>query len=155
MKTILMAAAALALAVVTGTAHAASAEDIRTVAALDTAYQAAVDRNDADAMAAILHEDFILMLGDGHVYTRDDLLNWARTRLIEYEVQDEEPGSQTVRLYGPDTAIVTALLGARGVRANGTRVDVRLWFSDTYVRTPQGWRYVFGQASTALPDEPS
>jgi hypothetical protein len=24
-------------------------------------------------------------------------------------------------------------------------------FSDTYVRTPSGWRYVFGQASLPLP----
>jgi uncharacterized protein (TIGR02246 family) len=152
MKTIMIAAAALA--VMAGTAHAGPAEDIRTVAALDSAYQAAVERNDADTMAAIMHEDMILVLGDGHVYTRDDVLNWARTRLIEYEVQDEDPGTQTVRFYGPDTAIVTALLRARGVRANGTRVDVRLWFSDTYVRTPQGWRYAFGQASTALPGQP-
>jgi uncharacterized protein (TIGR02246 family) len=135
-----------------GPALAGPAEDVRTVAALDTAYQAAVERNDADAMAEILHEDFILVLGNGSVHTRDDLLNWARTQRIVYELQDEEPGTQTVRLYGPDTAVVTALLRARGVRADGTRVDVRLWFSDTYVRTPEGWRYAFGQASTALPN---
>ena len=145
--------AAAALAVMVGPALADPADDIRAVAALDTAYQAAVERNDADAMAAILHEDMILVLGNGSVHTGEDVLNWARTRRIDYEVQDEEPGTQTVRLYGPDTAIVTALLRARGVRADGTRVDVRLWFSDTYVRTPEGWRYVFGQASTALPEE--
>jgi uncharacterized protein (TIGR02246 family) len=146
-------AAAAALALMASPAIADPAEDIRTVAALDTAYQAAVERNDADAMAAILHGDMILVLGNGSVHTGEDVLNWARTRRIDYEVQDEEPGTQTVRLYGPDTAIVTALLRARGVRADGTRVDVRLWFSDTYVRTSEGWRYVFGQASTALPPE--
>jgi uncharacterized protein (TIGR02246 family) len=150
-KTIGGAAAALAL--MTGPALVDPADDIRTVAALDTAYQAAVERNDADAMAAILHDDMILVLGDGSVHTGADVLSWARTRRIEYEIQDEEPGTQTVRLYGPDTAIVTALLRARGVRANGTRVDVRLWFSDTYVRTPEGWRYVFGQASMPLLEE--
>jgi hypothetical protein len=32
--------------------------------------------------------------------------------------------------------------------------DRKLWFSDTYVRTKGGWRYVFGQASLALPDTP-
>jgi uncharacterized protein (TIGR02246 family) len=149
MKTISMVAAALA--VVAGTADAGSAEDMRMVAALDTAYQAAVERNDADAMAEIMHEDMILVLGDGQVYTRSDVLNWARQRRVEYEVQDEEPGTQTVRLYGPDTAVVTALLRARGLRADGTRLDARLWFSDTYVRTPEGWRYAFGQASTVLP----
>jgi len=31
-------------------------------------------------------------------------------------------------------------------------LDTQLWFSDTYVRTPSGWRYVFGQASSPLPD---
>jgi hypothetical protein len=30
-------------------------------------------------------------------------------------------------------------------------VNYKLWFSDTYVRTPTGWRYVFGQASLPLP----
>jgi uncharacterized protein (TIGR02246 family) len=144
---------AMALSLMSGPAFADAEDDRRAVAALDAAYQAAVERNDAEAMAAILHEDMILVLGNGAVYTGEDVLNWARTRRIEYEVQDEEAGTQTVRLYGPDTAIVTALLRARGVRADGTRVDVRLWFSDTYVRTPQGWRYVFGQASTALPEE--
>jgi hypothetical protein len=40
----------------------------------------------------------------------------------------------------------------RGVYRGSTR-DVRLWFSDTYVRTPEGWRYFVGQASLHLPDE--
>jgi hypothetical protein len=30
-------------------------------------------------------------------------------------------------------------------------MDRRVWFSDTYVRTPQGWKYVFGQVSLKLP----
>jgi uncharacterized protein (TIGR02246 family) len=139
------------LALWAGPAMADPAEDIRTVAALDTAYQAAVERNDAEAMAAILHEDMILVLGNGAVHTRDEVLDWARTKLFEYEHQVEDPGTQTVRLYGDDTAVVTARLHLKAKR-QGEPVEFRLWFSDTYVRTPQGWRYVFGQASTALPD---
>jgi ketosteroid isomerase-like protein len=141
----------MALALMAGPALAGPADDIRAVAALDTAYQAAVERNDADAMAAILHEDMILVLGNGSVYSRNDLLDWARTRRIVYEHQVEDPGTQTVRLYGADTAIVTARLYIKGER-QGEPIEFRLWFSDTYVRTPQGWRYAFGQASTALPD---
>jgi hypothetical protein len=37
------------------------------------------------------------------------------------------------------------------VRRDGSAIDVRLWFSDTYVRTPDGWRYAFGQASRPEP----
>jgi uncharacterized protein (TIGR02246 family) len=148
MRTILAASAA-ALSIQT----AASAGDERAlVAALDTAYQAAVERNDAEAMAAILHEDMLLVVGSGEVFTREDLLRSAREEEFLYEKQVEDPGTQTVRLYGDKTAIVTARLWLKGTRA-GAPFDRRLWFSDTYVKTPSGWRYAFGQASIALPDD--
>lgn len=134
---------------VAAVATPAAEADRRTVAALDTAYQEAVKRNDAEAMARILHDDFILVLGDGRTYTREDLLESARDRHVEFERQDEDPGTQVVRVYG-DTAIVTARLWLRYTE-NGKQHDRRLWFSDTYVRTPAGWKYAFGQASLSLP----
>lgn len=126
-------------------------QDRATVAALDTKYQEAVKRNDAETMGQILHEDFILVVGTGQTYTRADLLESARAEHVKYERQDEDPGTQTVRMYG-DTAIVTARLWLKYV-SEGKAAERRLWFSDTYVRTPKGWRYVFGQASIALPAE--
>lgn len=122
--------------------------DVQQVAALDTAYQAAVERNDVAAMAGILHPQFELVLGDGRRFGRDDLLRAARDQESSYQHQVEDPGTQTVRVVG-DTAIVTARLWLKGRRANGA-FDYRLWFSDTYVRTPDGWRYLFGQASLPL-----
>jgi ketosteroid isomerase-like protein len=127
--------------------------EARIIAALDTAYQAAVERNDADAMGKILHEDFVLVLGNGAVYDRDDLLASARDKHVIYEIQVEDPGTQTVRMYGPDVAIVTARLRLTGAYSTGEAIDRLLWFSDTYVRTKDGWRYAFGQASRALSDE--
>lgn len=144
------ALAALALFAGTTSAWANPDNDAQQVAALDTAYQAAVERNDADAMAAILHEGMILVLGVGVVHTREELLAEARSGAIRYEHQVEDAGTQTVRLFGDNTAIVTARLWLKGKR-DGKGFDRRLWFSDTYVRTPKGWRYAFGQASTALP----
>jgi len=143
--------AAAAMAMASGAACAAPENDRRTVAALDTNYQAAIERNDAATMAAILHEDFILVLGNGVVYTREQLLQSARDKAVAYERQVEDPGTQTVRLYGPNTAIVTARLWLKGTQKNGTAFERRLWFSDTYVRTADGWKYAFGQASLALP----
>ncbi len=123
--------------------------DRRAIAALDTEYQAAVERNDAETMARILHEDFILVLGDGTIYTRADLIASAREKHVIYEHQVEDPGTQTVRVWG-DTGVVTARLWLKGTQ-QGKALDRRLWFSDTYVRTPGGWRYAFGQASLPLP----
>ena len=131
-------------------AQASPEQDRATVAALDTEYQAAVERNDAEGMARILHPEMILVVGRGAVFTREDLLRSARDEEFVYEHQVEEEGTQTVRLYGDDTAIVTALLWLKGTGPDGP-FDRRLWFSDTYVRTPEGWRYAFGQASLNLP----
>jgi len=72
---------------------------------------------------------------------------------VLYEIQDEEPGTQTVRVYG-DTGVVTALLRIKGTN-QGVGFDRRVWFSDTYVRTPSGWKYFIGQASLALPSAAS
>jgi ketosteroid isomerase-like protein len=142
---------ALALALLTATipSLATPSDDAAAVAALDVEYQKAVKVNDAATMARILHDDFILVLGEGTVKTKADLLREAREETYIYEQQDEEPGSQKVRVWG-DTAVVTAKLWLKGTK-NDVAFDFLLWFSDTYVRTPAGWRYVFGQASLPLP----
>jgi ketosteroid isomerase-like protein len=146
-----LAAFALA-ALVPGRAAGSRADDEKAVAALDTEYQAAVERNDADTMARILADDFVLVVGKGAVYTKGDLLKSARDRDTIYEKQVEIDGSQKVRVWG-DTAVVTAKLWIKGTQ-KGQAFDKKLWFSDTYVRMKDGWKYVFGQSSIALPAEP-
>jgi ketosteroid isomerase-like protein len=126
-------------------------EDRRAVAALDTEFQAAVKHHDAATIDRIQHPDMVLVFGDGRIHTKADHLAAARAKTIDYAIQDEEPGTQTVRVLG-DTAVVTALLRVKGTK-DGVAFDRFVWFSDTYVRTPEGWRYFFGQASLALPDE--
>jgi ketosteroid isomerase-like protein len=127
-----------------------SVDDEKAVAALDTEYQAAVKNNDVATMDRILADDFVLVTGLGKSYTKADLLNEARSKRMIYEHQEDS--AQKVRIWG-DTAVVTALLWAKGTE-DGKAFDYKLWFSDTYVRTPAGWRYVFGQASTRLPKTP-
>jgi ketosteroid isomerase-like protein len=85
--------------------------------------------------------------GRGKAYTKADLLNDARNKRELYEHQEDT--EQTVRVFG-NTAIVTAKLWEKGT-ADGKPFDYTVWFSDTYVRTPSGWRYVFGQSSLPLP----
>ena len=142
----------LASALVCAGANASPTDAREIVANLDTAFQAAVKVNDALTMQRILHDDMVLVLGNGKTSCRAELLEEARNRLIAYEEQDEDPGTQTVRVWG-DTAIVTARLWVKGVRQGGLAFDRRVWFSDTYVRTPQGRRYFFGQVSLHMPDQ--
>jgi ketosteroid isomerase-like protein len=121
--------------------------DENIVAALDTEYQDAVRNNNVTAMDRILADDFVLVTGNGTVYTKADLLKEAAERNVIYERQEDT--NQKVRIWG-DAAVVTALLWAKGT-ARGEPFDYKVWFSDTYVRTSEGWRYVFGQSSLRLP----
>lgn len=133
-------------------AAASAEEDKKAVAALDIRYQAAVKANDAATMNRIFHEDFTLVTGKGVVSNKADWIKRAENKTIIYERQEHVEGTQTVRVFG-NTAIVTALLWIKGTIAQeGKRIDVKLWYSDTYIRTPQGWLYVFGQSSIPLPE---
>ena len=150
-STLLMLASAVT--VFAALAPAAAADDAKIVADLDTRFQRATKLNDASTIDEILHDDMVLVVGRGVVVTRKELVDAAKNRTTIWEQQDEEPGSQKVRLFGPDTAVVTAKLWLKGT-TNGQAFDRKLWFSDTYVRTPKGWKYAFGQSSIALPNEP-
>lgn len=149
LRTILAAGALAATMVLPAGAAPSPEEDRRTVAALDVEFQAAVKRNDFPTMDRILHPDFVLVFGDGRSFSKEALLE--RERGVVYEQQDEEPGAQRVRVYG-DTAVVTAKIWLKGDGPRGP-FDLKLWFTDIYVRTPTGWSYAYAQASLPLPPE--
>jgi len=142
---IAIAVAVVVLAVMTlvGRQVSAADDDRKAVAALDTKYQAAVKKNDAATMDRILADDFVLVTASGKTYTKADFLNDARGGRTVYEHQEDT--TQTVRVWG-DAAAVTARLWEKG-SDDGHAFDHTLWFSDIYVRTPAGWRYVFGQSA--------
>jgi ketosteroid isomerase-like protein len=117
---------------------------------LDRAYQEAVKNNDTRTMARILADDFVLVTGKGKVFSKEDLLKEAREGKTIYERQEDS--QETVRVWG-DTAVITALLWVKGT-SEGKPFEYRLWFSDVYKRTPNGWHYVFAQAAQPLPKEP-
>jgi len=141
----------VAMLFVCGGVQASDAEDRRILAALDTKYQRAVQDNDAMTMAAILADNFVLVDGDGTRSTKADLIKSATDGKTRYEHQEDS--EQTVLVFG-DTGIVTAKLWAKGVE-DGHKVDYMLWFSDVYMRTPSGWRYLFAQASLPMPRNPN
>lgn len=127
--------------------------DERAVSELDRRYQQAVEDNDAATVDAILHPQFTLVLGDGSRHDRERLIDNARTRKFIYDQQDEENGTQQVVVVG-DTAVVTAKLLLKARTQDGQVIERKLWFSDTYVRTREGWKYLFGQASLPLNEAP-
>ena len=109
----------------------------------------AVEKSDAPTMDRLLADDYVLVLGNGRVFQKTDLLAQARDANWKYEHQSDT--RQTVRFWD-STAVLTALLWIKGL-VNGRQVDVEVWFSDTYACTPKGWRYVLGQAGQVMPSK--
>jgi len=138
------------LAMIGMTEARSSVDDEKAVAALDTEYQAAVKNNDVPTMDRILADDFVLVTGLGKTHSKRDLLEEARSKGMQYERQEDS--QRKVRVWG-DTAVVTALLWAKGTE-DGKPFDYKLWFSDVYLKTEKGWRYVFAQASARIPEAP-
>jgi len=136
------------LAMIGMTEARSSVDDEKAVAALDTEYQAAVKNNDVPTMDRILADDFVLVTGLGKTHSKRDLLEEARSKGMQYERQEDS--QRKVRVWG-DTAVVTALLWAKGTE-DGKPFDYKLWFSDVYLKTEKGWRYVFAQASACIPE---
>ena len=118
--------------------------DAETVASFDTLYHAAVKANDIAIMDRILADDFVFVTDRGDTLTKADLIKEAREKRTIYEHQEEEEGTQKVRVWR-DTAVVTALLRIKGTRDQNP-FDYNVWVNQTYVRTATGWQYVFGQA---------
>ncbi|HJT81556.1 MAG TPA: nuclear transport factor 2 family protein [Chthoniobacterales bacterium] len=132
----------------TGAAPASSSvndDDARAVSALDSEYHAAVKTNDAATIDRILADDFVMMRGGGQTLSKSDILKQARDKHAKYERHEIENGSQKIRVWR-DTAVVTETLWVKGTEG-GTPVDHKVSVTETYVRTPDGWRYVSGQAS--------
>jgi ketosteroid isomerase-like protein len=121
--------------------------DEQTVGRLHMLYHSAVQANDAAIMDEILADDFVLQTDRGDSLTKADLIKEAQEKRTIYENEEVEKGTQKVRIWR-DTAVVTALLKIKGSR-DQTPFDYKVWMTETYVRTPTGWRYVFGQASKA------
>ena len=121
--------------------------DAQMVGALDTVYRAALKANDIAIMDQILADDFVLVSDRGASLTKADLINEAREKRTIFEDEGVEEGTQKVRVWR-DTAVVTELLRIKGTR---DQPPFKVWFNETYVRTPNGWRCVFGQASIPFP----
>ena len=138
------------LAMIGMTEARSSVDDEKAVAALDTKYHAAVKNKDVHTMDRILADDFVLVTGLGKTHSKRDLLEEARSKGMQYERQEDS--QRKVRVWG-DTAVVTALLWAKGTE-DGKPFDYKLWFSDVYLKTEKGWRYVFAQASARIPEAP-
>jgi ketosteroid isomerase-like protein len=116
----------------------AAADPKRQIAALEDEWIKAVVRRDAMAFNRLLAPNFVYT-EDDRVYTREQLIREITTS------SDTVTGGRnedlSVRLFGPQTAVVTGWLVLQG-RGAGGPFTVRYRYTDTWVKFGGRWRVV-------------
>ena len=144
---------ALAIALAFGVGACAappSAPDATSqVLALEREICEAYLHGDAPTLQRDLTDDFTLVNGRGETSSKAEDVETARSGSLRY--RRFENSDSRVRPYGPDAAVVTGITWVAGTSATGHAFDLRVRFTDTYVRQDGRWRLAASQASSALP----
>jgi ketosteroid isomerase-like protein len=148
-----LAGALLLALALTFTTTATAAQDQRGLSdqqiflELEEQWAAAVERNDVNAVSAILAEEYVSTYDDGTQGTRAGELELVRTfnqRIEESAIEDF-----TVKVYG-DIAIVRFARRMAGPR-NGVRHEVTFRYVDVFVWRDARWQCVASQSTRVAP----
>jgi len=90
-----------------------------------------------------LSTDYVLITGSGTAKTKAELI--AELEKTDLKIEPYEPTEVSVRLY-EDTAVVSGRI-LQKYTAGGERVTADLRYSDLWLKSPDGWINVSGQAS--------
>ncbi|ALE73325.1 SnoaL_3 multi-domain protein [Pseudonocardia sp. EC080610-09] len=125
-------------------------DDTTTLLDLTHAWHRAIARNDADAIAAFMAPDWVLVDHDG-VGTRENFLSLVATGRLRHSLMKPVPRSERVRVHG-DLGYVTArVLNTAHVEGREHHADE--WTTDVFVRRAGRWECVLSQVTAARPDD--
>jgi len=119
--------------------------DARELERLETVWNTAHERGDADALEALWADDLEVTVPRMPVFTRKDVVSVARSghmTFLRYQTSDLH-----VRVYG-DAAVVTGRL-QRARLMKGQEVSDDWRFTKVYIREAGHWRVVAFHASEA------
>jgi ketosteroid isomerase-like protein len=146
-----LAAVAIVLAVgMAQTVASRKAADTAELTRLETVWNEAHMRGDAEALERLWAEDLEVAVPKMPVMTKAEALAFARSGRMKF--QRYETTGLRIRVYG-DSAVVTGQL-RRTRTLNGKVVDDDWRFTKVYVRSKGEWRVVAFHASEAAQPSP-
>lgn len=122
---------------------------------VETAVLAAQDKRiallvtgDLPGLAAVMSDDLTWTHSNANVETKAEFLEAIRTGKYRYKSMTFD--DRRVRLHGDATAIVSGTCRAQ-VTSGGREIDIKLRFTELYVKQAGTWRMALWQ-STRVPD---
>lgn len=118
--------------------------DERALLALEDAMLLAIKRHDAAGVAALLTDDFVLLVGDGTEHRRGTFVEAASS--IPGEILELAAEHLRARVVG-GVGVLAGLQRARVRLSDGTEVTEVQAFTDVCVRTAAGWRMALAHST--------
>ncbi len=120
--------------------------DVRQLQQLETTWNQAHERGDAEALDALWADDLEVVVPRMPVLTKSEALRFARSGRMKFRTY--ETSDIHVRVYN-NAAVVTGRL--RRVRSVGGQESTDDWrFTKLYIRKGQEWKVVSFHASDAV-----
>jgi hypothetical protein len=145
MRNLALMAFLLSLGIIPLAASATEAEDVAELTRLETVWNQAHVKGDAEALDRLWAEELEVAMPKMPVMTKAGALKFARSGRMKFERY--ETSDLKIRIYG-GAAVVTGRL-ERSRTLNGQTVDDDWRFTKVYVRRDGQWRVVSFHASEA------
>ncbi len=126
------------------TATRASGDVVTEVTKANDEVQVATLKHDTKTMDRAITKDFILVLSGGQMVNRAEWLDGVRDPSVAWEENKTE--SLAIHHYNNDCALAIGVLHLR-YRQEKKLVDVRLRFTDLWVKQNGGWKWASSQVA--------
>jgi ketosteroid isomerase-like protein len=123
----------------------AGSDPAQEVKEADARLNQLIMQNLADEAAPLYMDDFLLITSGGKMVTKKEIVDQIASSELKLEVN--RTTEVRVRVHGT-TAVLTGLLLQKG-SWKGKPFDVKLWVTDTWIKTDGGWRLLSGQAGSS------
>lgn len=124
-------------------AQSAVREDEKELLMLNKRYDKAIIGNDVKALEQIFHLDFVYTNPDGHLRTRLEQLEFARSGVLQFETGASN--DVRIRIYG-NTAVMTGRFSAKG-KLKGQDFSINERYTAVWVKAGGKWLLVAEQGN--------
>ena len=99
---------------------------------------------DANAVASMMTDDLTFTHANAVVETKEQFVDALRTRKLQYKALTDQ--ERQVRVHG-STGVVSGTCRIL-VDASGTEIDIRVRFTELWVKESESWRMILWHATT-------
>jgi ketosteroid isomerase-like protein len=117
-------------------------DSMQEVIEMDAQLNKLIIENNSAMAGSFYTDDFILITSGAKIVSKKEIIDQIGSTDLKLEIN--ETTQVKVRVHGA-TAVLTGILHQKG-SYKGKLFDAKLYVTDTWIKTKQGWKILSGQA---------